>query len=208
MYPIVLDLRGRLAVVVGGGAVGRRKAASLLAAGARVRLICLELPPEPAAGLDWLTDAYRPEHLDGAVLVFAAATAEVNRSVVADARARGLWVCSATEPGDGDFVVPAVVRRGELTVAVSTGGAAPAAAAALRRHLETVVDDAFGWWVALLAELRPAVLALPETIQPVAWQRLCEMGWVERLRAEGVQAVRPDMAAVVAALETETEPPV
>src|SRR5262245_6426101 len=128
MYPLFLRMTGRLAVVIGGGPVGRRKAAGLLQADAHVRLVCLE--PRPAdltsPNLDWLTESYQASHLEGAALVFAAATPELNRVVIADAQARNLLVCSATEPDSGDFVTASTIRRGDLIVALGTGGQVPA----------------------------------------------------------------------------------
>jgi precorrin-2 dehydrogenase/sirohydrochlorin ferrochelatase len=197
MFPLFLKLAGRLGVVIGGGPVGRRKARSLVEGGARVRLVCLEPRPkdETVAALEWRQEAYHPRHLAGAVLVFGAATAEVNRQVVADAGARGLWVNSATEPDGGDFFLPAVARRGPLTVAVGTDGTAPALAGAVRLLLEEQLDETFGSWAALLAELRPVVHAA--TTDPVrrreVLRRLCQAGWLERLRREGVEPVRTAM---------------
>jgi len=209
MYPLFLRMDGRLALVVGGGDVGQRKAASLLQAGAQVRLVCLEPRPSPPSALDWLTEPYRPDHLDGTSLALAAATPEVNRTVVADAKARGIWVNSATEPERGDFFTPATVQRGGLTVAVSTGGVAPALSRALRRRLETHFDEAYGLWVALLAELRPLILArIPDANQRgVLWEQLCAETWLNRLRTEDVESVRQALRAAVHAAGDDSAPP-
>jgi precorrin-2 dehydrogenase/sirohydrochlorin ferrochelatase len=201
MFPVFLDLTDRLAVVVGGGPVGRRKTAALRAAGARVRLVCLE--PRPAeeidAGIDWLAESYEPRHLDGAVLVFAAGPAALNERVVADARARGVWVASASDPPAGDFITPSTVRRGELVIAVSTGGAVPALARRVRERLEEELDDHFAAWLLLLAEVRPLVRACvpDEDSRRRMWDELTRWEWLDRVRREGVETVRAALRRVI-----------
>lgn len=146
-YPIVLtSLAGALAVVVGGGPVGERKARGLLAAGARVRLVSPAATPQLRAWADagriaWLGRPYAPGDLAGAALAFAATDARaVNAQVARDAAAAGLLCNVADAPAEGSFHLPAVHRAGDLTVAVSSGGAAPARAVALR--------DAIARWLA------------------------------------------------------------
>jgi len=201
MLPLLLDLTGKRVVVVGGGPVGRRKAAAAVAAGAVVAVV----DPHPTGelvGVAHVAEAYRPEHLAGARLAFAAATPEVNAAVVADATLRGIWVNSATDPAAGDVAVPAVVRRGWLTVAVSTGGAAPALARRVREKLEAEFDAAFAEWVRLLDELRPRVLeAVPDPARRRALlDAFADWPWLARLRAEGAAAVR---AAMLSQIEGE-----
>jgi precorrin-2 dehydrogenase/sirohydrochlorin ferrochelatase len=204
MFPLFLDLRDCLCLVVGGGTVGRRKGLALLDAGARVRLVCPQVPPgeQAHARLERISEPYRPAHLDGVRLAVAAATPEVNRRVVADARDRGIWVNSATDPDTGDAVFPAALTRDDLTIAVSTGGHAPALARQIRDRLAEQFDDAFALWLALLAELRPLVRArIPAAQRRGLLEQLCDWGWLERLRREGVEPVRAAMRAAVQALE-------
>jgi precorrin-2 dehydrogenase/sirohydrochlorin ferrochelatase len=210
MLPLLLDPRDGLCLVVGGGPVGRRKARALLDAGARVRLVC----PEASRGqqtdprLERLAEPYRPEHLDGVRLAVAAATPEVNRRVVADARSRGVWVNSATDPDSGDAFFPATLRRGDLVLAVGTGGHAPALARRIRDRLAEQFDEAFALWLDLLAELRPLVRArVPAPQRRALLEKLSGWNWLERLRREGVEPVRAAMRAEVEALAEGRPPP-
>ncbi len=190
--------------------MGQRKAEAVLDAGARVLLVALE--PAPAncthPRLEWRQQPYERAHLQGAALVFAAATPEVNRQVVADAQALGLWVNSASAPEEGDFYLPATLRRGALVVSVSTGGQAPAFSRALRQRLEDEIDPVHGVWLDLLAEVRPTLLAqVPSEKQAALWQRLCAPVWLERLRRESRAVVRRDLWAELQTLVGEGMPP-
>ncbi|HEX3150682.1 MAG TPA: bifunctional precorrin-2 dehydrogenase/sirohydrochlorin ferrochelatase [Gemmataceae bacterium] len=199
MFPIMLDVRDRQVLVVGGGAVGQRKARGVLEAGARVTLVCLENPLiELSARLDWRTEPYRTEHLNGKSLVFAAATVTVNENVVADARARGIWVNAATAPEAGDFVLPAVARRGLIELAVGTGGGSPALATRIRDLLANFVDDSLVAWVDLVAELRDEILAnVVAERRPQLWHELTTREWLDRIRTEGKEVIRQAFREVV-----------
>jgi precorrin-2 dehydrogenase/sirohydrochlorin ferrochelatase len=194
MLPLLLNLTDRLIVVIGGGPVGRRKAAAVRAAGGSVRLICLEpRPPEIVdPHIDWRTEAYSPAQLEGAALVFAAGPPELNDRILADAHERGIWVNMASEPKRGDFFLPATVQRGDFVLAISTGGAAPLVTQQVRAQLEARYDELFGTWVHLLAELRPQVMErIPDAVQRErVLRRLSRWEWLERLRQEEVARVR------------------
>jgi precorrin-2 dehydrogenase/sirohydrochlorin ferrochelatase len=196
MYPLVLDLKDRLCVIVGFGSVGRRKADKVLECGGRVRVVCLEeQPAQETPGVEWICQPYCHAHLEGASLVFAAASPEVNRQVVKDATNRKIWVNAADEPKRGDFSVPATLRRGNFLIAVSTGGAAPMLAREIRAQLESQFDDAFGRLVALLEEIRPAVLVAGTDAgqRHRLLERLCRLDWLNRLRTEPLECVRRAM---------------
>ena len=156
-YPVVLDLSGRRAVVVGGGEVALRKARALADAGARVRVVAPDLLPAFAEDgrLECLAARYEKRHLEGARVVVAATDDEaVNRQVASDARAAGILVNVVDRPELCDFIVPAQVRRGELLIAIATGGAAPALAKRLRERLEEEFGPEYATLLEALREVR------------------------------------------------------
>jgi siroheme synthase-like protein len=137
-YPVSLDLGGRPCVVVGGGIVAQRRVEALLDADAAVTVVSPELTPalgDLARGgrIRHVPRTYSPGDLAGAALAFAAADdATVTPALACEARERGIWVNAADDPAHCDFILPGVVRRGVLTVAVGSGGASPALTRALR----------------------------------------------------------------------------
>jgi len=165
VYPIFLNIDGKPCLVVGGGAVGERKVQDLLAAGAKVTVISREATPllrdQAAQGLITLQQGdFRPEHLEGMVLAIAATNDQpVNEAVSAAAQARGLPVNVVDQPALCSFIVPATIRRGDLVVAIGTGGRSPALAKKLRRELAERFGPEFGPYLELLGAIRDAVLA-------------------------------------------------
>jgi len=163
--PINLAVDGRPVLVVGGGEVGERKVRALLECGAKVRLVSRELTPglaELAAAetVEHLGGQYRTEHLSGVDLVFAATDEhELNARVSREAQERGLWINVADQPELCRFIVPAYFRRGDLTIAVSTGGRSPAAAARIKSRLEQEFGPAYGRFLDLMGLVRIRVLA-------------------------------------------------
>ena len=190
-YPIFLDLADRACLVVGGGPVAERKVESLLAVGAHVTVVSptvtARLAAWAAAGrIAHRARAYRVGDLAGARIAFAATDdAAVTEAVAADARARGVWVNAADEPARCDFILPSVIRRGRLTVAVSSGGASPVAARAIREELEGYLTERHAALVDLAADARADLRARAVSASPRRWQRALGDRRVRRLIADG-----------------------
>jgi len=154
-------LERRHTIVVGGGNVAARKVGELLEADARVTVISPTLTP----GLKALAEAgritvvgrpYRKGDLFNTFLVIAATDdPDVNQTIWQDAEQHGCLVNVVDDPAHCHFITPAVIRRGDVTVTVSTGGTSPALARRLRERLETLIGPEYGQLAALLAELRP-----------------------------------------------------
>lgn len=165
-YPLLLDLEGRGAVIVGGGEVAARKAASLVTHGANVVVVAPEGSAElqvlvDASKVEWRRKRFEPADVADAAIVFAATDDEtVNSAVAAAARARHVPVNVADAPLRGDFIVPAVIESGSIQIAISTGGRSPALARRLRQQIEALLGDSWAELATILGLLRePAIAA-------------------------------------------------
>jgi len=166
-YPVLLDLAGRRCVVVGGGRVAERKVQALLECGAEVVVVAPKVS-QAIGGLArqgavrLLSKTYKDGDLAGACLVVAAARAQVNEAVSAEASRKRIPVNVVDDPQRCDFIVPAVVRRGPLLIAISSSGASPALARRLRELIEAQVGEEYGELARLLGRLRPEVLKITQ----------------------------------------------
>lgn len=165
MYPICLEITDRLCVVVGGGAVAERKIKGLLAAGAAVRLVSPDVTEvlkgfAAANVIEWIKREYTSGDLSGALLVIAATdNGAVQKSIRCDANAAGQLVNVIDQPAACTFQVPASVRRGDLTLTVSTNGRSPAVAAMIRRELEEQYGKEYSTLLEVISWVREKVLA-------------------------------------------------
>lgn len=201
-FPIMLDVRGRLAVVVGGGRVGLRKAVALREAGADVRLVAKDIDPAAEGeGLTVIRSEYRPEHLAAARLVLACTDdAALNATIARDGRRIGAIVNVADQPDDCDFFLPAVVRDGDVVVAVGTGGSAPALAARLKVRLAAALPERIGEFAAILSQAREALKArLGDTRRRgEIIKRLADEATYELFLARGPAAVHARLEQLIA----------
>ena len=150
LFPLFVKLAGKDVVVVGGGSMAVTRVRQLVEAGARVKVIAPEILPEAAAlAADVQRRPFCGGDLDGAWFAVGAATPEVNREVERAAEARRVLVNAVDDPEHATAYTAAVFRRGDVTVALSTGGRAPALAALLRRALEVCLPDEVAGWVAV-----------------------------------------------------------
>jgi len=154
LYPVFLKLRGLPVVVVGGGRVAASKLEGLLAAGARVTVIAPQVGEDIRGRAAVVERAFQPSDLDGARWVIAAATPEVNREVAAAAATRGLFVNAVDDPEHATAYLGGVVRRGEVELAISTGGVAPALAGLLREALDALLPNDLEQWIKIAVRER------------------------------------------------------
>lgn len=218
-YPVNLNIENRRCLVVGGGRVGTRKVAALLRCGARVTVVSPEVTTQLAemaqnGRIAWQRRTYSESDLEGVFLVIGATDDEpLNRRVHADAERRNLLCNIADRPAICNFILPAVVRRGDLLIAASTSGKSPAFAKRLRKTLEKQFGSEYGPFLRLMGAIRTRLLAqahAPEAHKPL-FEALIDAGLVDLIRRDRIAEIDALLARtlgdgfVYAELMTEDE---
>jgi len=165
LFPIFLKLTGRRCLVVGGGAVGEGKIGGLMEAGAETVVVAPEVTEKvrewaSMAKITWLERPFCAADLEGVFMVVGATSQpEVNEQVFREARRRQILCNVVDDPERCDFYYPAVLRRGQLQIAISTGGSSPALAQRLRQELENQFSPDYETWLDELGETRRRLIS-------------------------------------------------
>jgi len=203
-FPIQLDIRGRRCLVVGGGRVGTRKAQSLLSCGGRVTVVSPEVTDvlrdlATRSGLSLLQREYDSLDLQGMFLVMGATDDEaLNRRIRSDAERQEILCNIADRPEQCDFILPAVVQRGDLVITVSTSGRSPALAKKLRKDLQAQFGDEYTVFLDLMGAIRKRLLAeahAPEEHKPI-FERLVHsdiLAWIREGRRHDIDRLLADV---------------
>jgi siroheme synthase-like protein len=177
-YPILLNVRGRKCLVVGGGEVALRKAQMLVEHDAKVVVVspafCLELNQLAKAGaVRAIQRAYKTEDLNDALLAVAATDdTEINEKVAAEARKKGILINVVDKPDMSAFIVPSYFRHGDIIVAVSTSGRSPALARKIRRELEANLKAEYAQLALIANDVRTELKQRGITVRGEDWQKV------------------------------------
>lgn len=196
-YPVFLNLSGKRCVVIGGGQVARRKVEALLEHGASVSVISPGLCPEltglaAARRITAVARNYREGDLqDMAIAIAATDDNETNRTISQEARRRGVLVNVVDDAGLSDFIAPAYLRRGDVTIAVSTSGRSPALARKIRTRLESEFGDEYATLALLIDEVRSEIKERGIKVSNDTWQKALDLDSLsDLLKREGSQKTR------------------
>jgi siroheme synthase-like protein len=190
-YPIFLNLEGKKCVVVGGGEVALRKVRALLDSGARVVVVSPTLNSGLAQlarveTISLISREYEPKDLKDAVIVVAATDiAEVNQKIAKKARKHGILVNVVDRPEESDFIMPSLVRRGDLILTVSTSGASPALAKKIRMRLEQTFGEEYSPLLSLIKEVRQELKEQQLRVNTEDWQNALDLDLLTHLIQAG-----------------------
>jgi len=198
-YPIFLNIRGKKCVVIGGGNVALRKVKMLLDCGANVAVISPRLHQDlerlvEEGAIRWIERKYDPRDLKNMMIAIAATNVqEINERVAQDAKKRKILVNVADDLEQSDYIIPSFFRRGDLTIAISTGGGSPALARKIRTKLEQIFGEEYGLLLSLIEEVRSEIKLQGIGVSPEAWQKALDLDLLidllkadQREKAKGV----------------------
>jgi len=189
-YPVFIEMDQRPGIVIGGGVVAERKVEGLLSNGAIVMVISPALTERLASlaqegKIRHLARKYQVGDLQGYEIAFVATDdRETNAAVFREGREQGVWINAADNPSHCDFILPSVLRRGDLVVAVATGGSSPALSRAIREELEAYFTEDYAMLAEIAAEVRLKLRERSVTPTAEAWQKALN-GDLRRLIKEG-----------------------
>jgi len=190
-YPVFLDVRGKRCVVVGGGHVALRKVKVLLEHGASVEVVSPALCPElsqlaEAKTISLLGKDYEPGDLKGAfIAIVATANSNTNQNIADEARRQKIPVNVADSLEQSDFIVPSYLRRGDLTIAVSTAGKSPALARKIRTRLEQNFGEEYASLTGLIEEVRAELKKRAVIVSGNDWQKALDLDLLIELLRTG-----------------------
>ena len=208
LYPVNLDLTDQPVLVVGGGPVAARKVAGLLRAGARVTVVAPQAVTEISEDPDvawFVRDYQRGEVASYRLGVTATGEPSVNRQVRIDGDAAGVFINSADDPANCSFTLPAVARRGDLQITVSTNGRSPGLARWLRRRFEREISAGYDQLLDLLSEVRAETRDMFGTSEVAGWDAALDDGLLELVRHGRIEEARHRLRAHLK-LDTVTAP--
>ena len=192
-YPVFLDLRGRTCVIIGGGEVAERKIQNLLECGARVTFISPVVTPGirervSRDEVQWKAREYMDGDLKGVFLAIAATDQrEINKAVADEGAREGVVLNVVDDAPLCTFIAPSIVRRGDVTVAVSTGGASPALARKIRESLERSEVLEYAYLSGVLSSARKELKRLGVEVHPHRWQECISDELVTLVKADKSQ---------------------
>ncbi len=207
MYPVCLDISGKLCIVIGGGNVAERKVRGMLEADAYVRLISPDITDGLAEladqkKIDWRKKSYTPDDLDNGWLIFAATNhPQIQSLICQQADENGQLINVADDPDRCNFHVPATVRQGDLTLSVSTNGKSPAVSAMIRKNLEGLFGQEYRVLLNIMARVREqaATKSATQAERKKIYKKILHKDIIEWIRAGEINTVHEHVREILGA---------
>jgi len=204
-YPVFLDLDNQKVIVVGGGEVAQRKIKNLLIYGCRIYIVSPDLTPD----LEQLIadkkihripyESLGKAMVDAFMVIAATDDPEINAQIASQAKEQGILVNAVDQPGDCNFIMPSIVRRGDLQIAISTAGKSPALAKKIRKEMDTMFGPEYGSLVELLGLLRMRLLpqGQPSSENKILFQKLVDSNLLELIKKGDWNGIKATLRSIL-----------